>query len=243
MPRARPFRAPHHSVTEVGLVGGGPGPGEVTLAHRGVLFLDELPEFRRAALESLRQPLEDGHVTISRARHKTTYPARPMVVAAMNPCPCGYRGDVSGRCSCTSEIVQRYHARLSGPLLDRIDVHVTLPPVRVTALQGGEPGEPSALVRARVERAHAIQRARQGTTNAALPGRELERFAGLCPKGRKTLADAMTKLGLSARAYNKVLRVARTIADLAGASSIAPPHVQEALTLRVLDRAASAAAA
>jgi magnesium chelatase family protein len=239
LPRARPFRAPHHTVTDAGLVGGGgdgPRPGEVTLAHHGVLFLDELPEFRRTALEALRQPLEDGHVTISRARAKAILPARPMVVAAMNPCPCGYQGGDAGRCRCAPERVAGYRARLSGPLLDRIDVHVTLPPVHVTALQGGQPGEPSAGVRARVERARDIQRARQGTTNAALPGRELERHATLCKAGQKILAEAMTKLGLSARAYNKVLRVARTIADLAGGSSIRPDHISEALTLRVLDR-------
>jgi magnesium chelatase family protein len=241
---ARPFRAPHHTVSEVGLVGGGdaPRPGEVSLAHQGVLFLDELAEFKRGALEALRQPLEDGSVTISRAQAKATFPARPLVVGAMNPCPCGYRGDGSPRCSCTLERVHAYRARLSGPLLDRLDIHVALPPVTVGALQGGARGEPSVDVRARVERARGVQRARvasgetSGPLNAHLGARDVERVASLCDAGRGLVARAVERLSLSARAYAKLLRIARTIADLDGAVAIAPPHVAEAISYRVLDR-------
>jgi magnesium chelatase family protein len=241
-------------VSEVGLVGGGadlPRPGEVSLAHHGVLFLDELAEFRRAALEALRQPLEDGVVSISRAHAKATFPARPVVVCAMNPCACGYLGDGTERCGCTRERVAQYRARLSGPLLDRIDVHVALAPVSVAAMQGRSGAETSAHVRARVERARSIQRARHAAgevsalTNACLAPRDLERVAALSDDGARLLGTAVAKLCLSARAYGKVLRVARTIADLDGASAIAPPHVAEAIGARVLDRgprlAASAA--
>ena len=190
--RARPFRAPHHTVSEVGLVGGGDGPrpGEVSLAHHGVLFLDELAEFRRGALEALRQPLEDGVVTISRAYAKATFPARMLLVCAMNPCPCGWLGDGSRRCACSPERVRAYRAKMSGPLLDRVDVHVVLPPVEVTALQRAAQGESSAAVRARVQTARAVQRERctQGqvaaSTNAALPPRDVERVAALCGEGR-----------------------------------------------------------
>jgi magnesium chelatase family protein len=249
--RARPFRAPHHTVSEVGLVGGGDGPrpGEVSLAHHGVLFLDELPEFRRGALEALRQPIEDGVVSISRAHGKATFPARLLLVAAMNPCPCGFLGDPGGRCSCAPERVRAYRARVSGPLLDRIDVHVVLPPVEVAALQGRSRGEASAVVCARVEQARAVQRERQergevgAGTNASLHPRDLERVAGLCSGGARMLAAAVERLGLSARAYGKVLRVARTIADLERATSIQPAHVAEAIGLRVLDRGGLAVAA
>jgi magnesium chelatase family protein len=249
--RARPFRAPHHTVSEVGLVGGGSDarPGEVSLAHHGVLFLDELAEFKRSALEALRQPLEDGVVSISRAHAKATFPARPLLVCAMNPCACGYLGDGTGRCGCSAERVRSYRSRLSGPLLDRIDVHVALPPVSVTALQGRAPGEASAVVRDRVDAARAIQLARAaagetfGLTNAALSARDLERVAPLCDAGSRLLATAVSKLCLSARAYGKVLRVARTIADLEGATAIAAPHVAEAIGARVLDRATTASAA
>ena len=243
--RARPFRSPHHTVSEVGLVGGGadlPRPGEVSLAHHGVLFLDELAEFRRAALEALRQPLEDGVVSISRAHAKATFPARPVVVCAMNPCACGYLGDGTERCRCSRERVAQYRARLSGPLLDRIDVHVALAPVSVSALQGRSSAETSLLVRARVERARGVQRARHAAgeasapTNAALAPRDLERLAVLSDEGARLLGMAVAKLCLSARAYGKVLRVARTIADLEGAATIAPPHVAEAIGARVLDR-------
>ena len=243
--RARPFRSPHHTVSEVGLVGGGadlPRPGEVSLAHHGVLFLDELAEFRRAALEALRQPLEDGVVSISRAHAKATFPARPVVVCAMNPCACGYLGDGTERCRCSRERVAQYRARLSGPLLDRIDVHVALAPVSVSALQGRSAAETSALVRARVERARGVQRARyeagevSAATNAALAPRDLEHVAALSDDGARLLGTAVAKLCLSARAYGKVLRVARTIADLEGATAIAPAHVAEAIGARVLDR-------
>src|SRR5580700_407750 len=242
--RARPFRAPHHTVSEVGLVGGGDGPrpGEVSLAHHGVLFLDELAEFRRAALEALRQPLEDGVVTISRAQGKATFPARLLLVCAMNPCACGWLGDGTGRCACSPERVRAYRAKMSGPLLDRIDVHVVLPPVEVAALQAPARGEPTASVRARVQQARAVQneRARSGvvgaTTNAALAPRDVERVAPLCHAGARMLAAAMDRLALSARAFGKVLRVARTIADLDGSDAVRPPHLAEAIGLRVMDR-------
>ena len=249
--RARPFRAPHHTVSEVGLVGGGDGPrpGEVSLAHLGVLFLDELAEFRRGALEALRQPLEDGVVTISRAYAKATFPARLLLVGAMNPCPCGWMGDGSGRCSCSPDRVRAYRSKMSGPLLDRIDVHVVLPPVEVAALQGPSRGEPSEAVRARVEQAWRLQRERRAQgqvcapTNASLSPRDLERVAGLCGDAARLLAAAVARLALSARAYGKVLRVARTIADLDGSVPVLPRHVAEAIGLRVLDRGALAAAA
>jgi magnesium chelatase family protein len=237
-------------VSEVGLVGGGdhPRPGEVSLAHHGVLFLDELAEFRRAALEALRQPLEDGQVTISRAQAKATFPARPLVVGAMNPCACGFRGDGSGRCVCSVERVRSYRARLSGPLLDRLDVHVVLPPVNVSALQQGSGGEPTEVVRARVERARTIQadRAARGevraSTNAVLAPRDLERVASLCERGSSLLGAAVTRLALSARAYGKILRVARTLADLEGATAISTHHVAEAVGYRTLDRNVAALA-
>ncbi|HEY8086756.1 MAG TPA: YifB family Mg chelatase-like AAA ATPase [Polyangiaceae bacterium] len=249
--RARPFRAPHHTVSEVGLVGGGDGPrpGEVSLAHQGVLFLDELPEFRRSALEALRQPLEDGVVTISRARGKATFPARSLLVCAMNPCPCGYLGSPGDRCACTPERVRAYRAKMSGPLLDRIDVHVVLPPVEVAALQAPAKGEGSAAVRARIETARDVQRGRrergqvEASANAALGPRDLERVALLCPASARMLGAAVERLGLSARAYAKVLRVARTIADMEGADAVRPAHVAEAIGLRVLDRGLLAAAA
>jgi magnesium chelatase family protein len=249
--RARPFRAPHHTVSEVGLVGGGEGPrpGEVSLAHHGVLFLDELTEFRRAALEALRQPLEDGNVTISRARGKAMFPARALVVCAMNPCMCGWLGDRAGRCACSPERVRAYRAKVSGPLLDRIDVHVVLPPVEVAALQTSVRGEDSARVRVRVEGARALQRGRctrgevSASTNSALAPRDLERAAVLCRAGARMLSAAVEKLGLSARAYGKVLRVARTIADLEASSVLLPHHVAEAIGLRVLDRGPMAVAA
>jgi magnesium chelatase family protein len=249
--RSRPFRAPHHTVSEVGLVGGGEGPrpGEVSLAHNGVLFLDELAEFRRSALEALRQPLEDGVVTISRAYGKATFPSRMLLVCAMNPCPCGWLGDGSGRCGCTPERVRTYRSKMSGPLLDRIDVHVVLPPVPVEYLQATAGGESSHAVRSRVERAREIQRdrARRGevvsTTNAALTSRDAERVAKPCAAGARMLSAASERLALSARAYGKVLRVARTIADLDGSSGVRPAHVAEAIGLRVLDRGAVAFAA
>jgi len=240
---ARPFRAPHHTVSAAGLVGGGDPvrPGEVSLAHLGCLFLDELLEFKGGVLESLRQPLEDGLVTICRARARATFPARPLLVAAINPCPCGYAGERSGRCTCAPERVRAYRARLSGPLLDRIDLHVVLPPVDVAHLQGGAQGEPSADVRARVIAARSAQAARAqrlgcAPTNAALSPRDLERVAAPDAAGARVLAGAVEKLGLSARAYGKVLRVARTVADLDHSPRVCAPHVAEAVQARVLDR-------
>jgi magnesium chelatase family protein len=246
----RPFRAPHHTVSEVALTGGSdpPRPGEVSLAHRGVLFLDELPEFKRAALEALRQPLEDGTITVSRANAKATFPAAPMVVAAMNPCPCGYAGDAS-RCRCTVERQRTYRDRLSGPLIDRLDVHVVLPPVDLMSLQQRTPGEASEHVRRRVLEARALQFARyskretHGLLNASLGVADLDGVCRLDAAGERILALASERLGLSARAYGKVLRVARTIADLEYCDAIGAPHLAEAIALRVLDRGASRSAA
>ncbi len=241
----RPFRAPHHTASDVARVGGGetPRPGEVSLAHHGVLFLDELAELRRSALEALRQPLEDGFVTVCRMRMTATFPARPMLVAATNPCPCGHYGDGTNRCQCGHEGIRLYRRRLSGPLLDRVDIHVVLPRVDLLELQSSRGGgEPSAAVRARVERARAIQWARfrsgeaSAQTNAHLAQRDIERLCKLDAKGRTLLAQAVERRGLSARAYGKVLRVARTLADMDGADAIASQHVIEAVSGRVLDR-------
>jgi magnesium chelatase family protein len=240
----RPFRAPHHTASDVALVGGGElsRPGEVSLAHNGVLFLDELSEFRRGTLESLRQPLEDGFVTISRAQITATFPARPMLVGATNPCPCGHLGDGTPKCHCRLELLRAYRSRLSGPLVDRLDIHVILPPVDVLALRGKSTGERSAVVRARVETARAIQRARMmagetlAAANAHLGAKEAERICSLDDVGATLIETAVRRLGLSARAYGKVLRVARTIADLAGATAIHSAHVAEAIGMRVLDR-------
>jgi len=241
----RPFRAPHHTVSPVGLVGGGDPirPGEVSLAHHGCLFLDELLEFKRGALEVLRQPLEDGIVSICRARSRATFPARPLMVAAVNPCPCGFHGDPQRRCTCSLERVRMYRARLSGPLLDRIDLHVPLPPVDVANIVGRSRGECSADVQKRVIAAREIQAARRlakettVTTNGELGPRDLERVAAPDAAGLSILARAVERLGLSARAYSKVLRVARTIADLEGSASVKAHHVSEAICARLLDRA------
>jgi magnesium chelatase family protein len=239
----RPFRAPHHTISDAGLIGGGawPRPGEVSLAHGGVLFLDELPEFRRSVLEVLRQPLEDGVVTLSRAAMTLCYPARLMLAAAMNPCPCGYRGDPSGRCVCGTETVRRYLGRLSGPLLDRIDIHLAVPAVASQELFAGESAEPSAAIRARVESARARQRRRLREhpgihANAHMTARQLRRYCRLTAPAESLLRTAIARLGLSARAYHRVLKVARTIADLAGADEIDSPHVAEAVQYRSLDR-------
>jgi magnesium chelatase family protein len=247
----RPFRAPHHTASDVALVGGGEWarPGEVSLAHNGVLFLDELSEFRRGTLEGLRQPLEDGFVTVSRAQISATFPARPMVVGATNPCPCGHRGNRAKLCTCRPDQLRHYRARLSGPLVDRLDVHVVLPPVDVSALQSKAGGEPTMAVRSRVEKARAIQgarcRARETTArvNAYLGTKDAERVCALDDVGAKLIESAVRRLGLSARAYGKVLRVARTIADLAGTTAIQSSHVAEAIGMRVLDRGDYAAAA
>ena len=240
----RPFRAPHHSVSEAGLVGGGevPRPGEVSLAHNGVLFLDELAEFRRDALESLRGPLEDGRVCIARAKARAYFPARPLMVAATNRCPCGNQGHPSRPCRCTPKVRRSYLARLSGPLLDRIDVHVSLPPVDVGALVSGVPGESSSDVRARVVAAREmqLQRHRQGLTmgthNAALSTRDLAAVAPLDARCRDVLQRAVEQMGLSARAFNKTVRVGRTIADLEGSPEMQKPHLEEAIHMRVADR-------
>ena len=237
-----PFRAPHHTVSDIGLVGGGnpPRPGEVSLAHRGVLFLDELPEFRRSALEALRQPLEDGRVVVVRAGRRATFPARFQLVVALNPCPCGAAGDPGRPCRCTSPEIRRYRARVSGPLLDRVDLHVWVPPVDLLRLTGSGKEEPSAAVAARVEEARGRQRRRATDEdgrvewNAALSGSRLRDACRLPPGGRHLLATALRRRGLSARALHRVLRVARTIADLAGEERVTMAHLAEAVRCRIL---------
>jgi magnesium chelatase family protein len=233
----RPFRAPHHSISTAGLVGGGsaPRPGEVSLAHHGVLFLDELLEFPRGVLEALRQPMEDGVVTISRASASLRFPARFALVAAMNPCPCGHAGDPAHRCTCAAGEILRYRARLSGPLADRIDLHVAVPAVALAQLGSRSRGEGSADVRGRVELARIRQRQRYGDgpeCNARAPGRWLEAHGTLTAPARQLLTAAGERLALSARGFHRVLRVARTIADLDGDPSVRPPHVAEALGYR-----------
>ena len=238
----RPFRSPHHTSSAVALVGGGsiPRPGEVSLAHHGVLFLDELPEFERRVLEVLREPLESGRVTIARAARSAEFPAAFQLVAAMNPCPCGYAGDRSGRCSCTPDQIDRYLARISGPLLDRIDLHIEVAREPESFEQNAAPpGETNAAVRERVTRARDRQRERQDGLNRNLAGAALRRHAALDDPSRRFLAQAVERFALSARACDRVLRVARTIADLDAASAIALDHVSEALSFRCLDRARS----
>lgn len=240
----RPFRAPHHTISDAGLVGGGsiPRPGEVSLAHHGVLFLDELAEFRQSSLEALRQPLEDGRVCISRARARVWYPARPMVIAAANPCPCGYLGHPTRSCRCSFAARSRYRMRLSGPLIDRIDLQVGVPPVKLDELVNQRRGESTATVRERVLAACSAQRERrqagevEAVNNSRLGARELERVAAPDAAGRSLIRAAMERLGLSARAYVRVLRVARTIADLEGANAVTASHLAEAIQARVMDR-------
>jgi magnesium chelatase family protein len=238
--RQRPFRAPHHTASGVALVGGGsnPRPGEISLAHQGVLFLDELPEFDRRVLEVLREPLESGHIHISRAARQAEFPARFQLVAAMNPCPCGYLGDPSSRCRCTAEQVARYRARISGPLLDRIDLHVEVPRVAVEQLNApaADDLETSGQVRARVEAARKRQLERAGKPNQALTPTELDRTCPLDEATRRLMSQALQRLGLSARAYHRVIKVARTIADLAGGDRIETAHLSEAIGYRRLDR-------
>jgi magnesium chelatase family protein len=236
--RHRPFRAPHHTVSYAGLVGGGrwPKPGEISLAHRGVLFLDELPEFSSNMLEMLRQPLEDKIISISRSAGSLTYPANFTLIAAMNPCPCGWYGDAEHECTCSMTMVSRYQKRVSGPLLDRIDIHVEVPAVKYEKLSDDRLGEPSAVVHARVEAARAIQRRRfEGTAmacNADMGPAEIRQFCRVDEGGRNLIKAAMQQLHLSARAYHRVLKLARTIADLAGSEQIQTAHIAEAIQYR-----------
>ncbi|UXY15666.1 YifB family Mg chelatase-like AAA ATPase [Chitiniphilus purpureus] len=231
---ARPFRSPHHSASAVALVGGGsvPQPGEVSMAHHGVLFLDELPEFDRKVLEMLREPLENGQIQISRAAHAADFPARFQLIAAMNPCPCGYLGHPRKACRCTPEQMARYRGRLSGPLLDRIDLLVEVPALPDTVLTASADGESSAVVRARAQQARERQRQRQGHANAALEAGSIDAHCTPDEPGRALLGAALAKLGLSARAYHRVLKVARTIADLDSAARIGAPHLAEAIQYR-----------
>ena len=236
--RSRPFRAPHHTVSDAGLIGGGSGnarPGEVSLAHQGVLFLDELPEFPRGVLEQLRQPLEEGSVTLARTNGSLTFPARLMLVAAMNPCPCGFYGDNTRECRCTPGIIQRYLAKVSGPLLDRIDLHIEVPAVPYKELRGKGDGESSASIRRRVERAREVQRCR-GFYNSGIPHGQLRALAALDEAGERTLEMAVRRMNLSARAHDRMLRVARTIADLNESPTISSKHLAEAIQFRNLDR-------
>ena len=239
----RPYRAPHHTISDAGLIGGGshPRPGEVSLAHGGVLFLDELPEFRKNVLEVLRQPLEDGSVTLSRAAMTLTFPARFMLAAAMNPCPCGHHGDATRACRCAPLAVARYLQRLSGPLLDRIDIHLDVPPVAYRDLASSTPTESSRAIRARVESARERQRDRFRSqlgvyANAHMSSRDLRRFCPVSPEVDELLRTAITRLSLSARAYHRILKISRTIADLVADDTIGPPHVREAIQYRSLDR-------
>lgn len=236
--RQRPFRAPHHTISQAGLVGGGhwPRPGEISLAHLGVLFLDELPEFGMRTLEVLRQPLEDKVVTISRATGALSFPSNVMLIGAMNPCPCGYYGDPTHECTCSRGLIESYQKRISGPLMDRIDIHVEVPAVDYEKLSSVKLGEPSAAIRARVEAARARQQARFAGTglhaNADMGPKEVRQFCELDEAGRGLIRAAMRQLGLSARGYHRVLKLARTIADLAGSERIEAPHVAEALQYR-----------
>ncbi len=229
-----PYRAPHHTASSAALVGGGsvPRPGEISLAHQGVLFLDELPEFDRRVLEALREPLESGRIHISRAARQAEFPAQFQLIAAMNPCPCGYHGDASGKCRCTPDQVARYRSKLSGPLLDRIDLQIEVPALPAEALQKVADGESSATVRARITLARERQQARQGKANARLTTKEIDRYCQPDAAGAALLKQAMTRLNLSARAYHRVLRVARSIADLTGSEAIAPQHIAEAVQYR-----------
>jgi len=233
----RPFRAPHHSASTAALVGGGnlPRPGEISLAHHGVLFLDELPEFDRDVLEALREPIESGRVAIARAARQVQFPARFQLIAAMNPCPCGHCGDRSGRCRCTPERIARYRGRISGPLADRIDIKLEVPAPRESELVAAAAGETSESIKARVAQARGLQLERQGEPNALLGTRAIDRHCATNRDGDQLLRHALARLLLSARAYHRVLRLARTIADLAGAATIGAEHVAEAIQYRRLD--------
>jgi magnesium chelatase family protein len=239
----RPFRAPHHTISQVALVGGGnnPQPGEISLAHNGVLFLDEMPELSRSVLEVLRQPLEDRKITIARAKYSVEYPCSFMLVASMNPCPCGYYGDPTHHCACTPGQIQRYMNKISGPLLDRIDIHCEIQAVPFAQLSQMQPGEPSAVIRQRVIKARKIQEERFKSykgiySNAMMTERMLHEFAEPDAASLDMLRMAMERLKLSARAYNRILKVARTIADLAGSEKVESQHIAEAIGYRNLDR-------
>ncbi|MCH7651381.1 MAG: ATP-binding protein, partial [Nitrospinae bacterium] len=238
----RPFRSPHHTISEPGLVGGGstPAPGEISLAHNGVLFLDELPEFNRRTLEVLRQPLEDNNVTISRAIGSTTFPANLMLVAAMNPCPCGYRSDPKRECTCTPPMIKKYVSKISGPLLDRIDIHIQVPSVEYKELSSEAVGEPSNKIRQRVEQARQVQLNRFKNSriffNAGMSTKQLKQYCRLDDASKQIMALAIDKMGLSARAHDRILKVSRTIADLDGMESLSAEHVAESIQYRSLDR-------
>jgi magnesium chelatase family protein len=238
----RPFRSPHHTISDAGLIGGGavPRPGEVSLAHNGVLFLDELPEFPRNVLEVMRQPLEDGTVTIARASMSLSFPARFMLAAAMNPCPCGYFNDKSRECQCTPPMMQRYVSRVSGPLLDRIDIHIEVPAVQYRELRAGQANEGSVEIRARVLAARVRQHERfRGEaiySNAQMTTRQIRQWCELPAEADRLLERAMQQQGLSARAHDRILKVARTIADLEGAATLTVQHLAEAIQCRTLDR-------
>ncbi|MBI4374289.1 MAG: YifB family Mg chelatase-like AAA ATPase, partial [Deltaproteobacteria bacterium] len=238
----RPFRSPHHTISDAGLAGGGghPRPGEVSLAHNGVLFLDELTEFKKNVLEILRQPLESGKMTIARAWTSVTFPARFMLVASMNPCRCGYLGSRRKPCSCSPEQVDRYRARISGPLLDRIDLQIEVPAVEYKEMAGSALSESSSVIRKRVIEVRCVQKGRfKGLNiycNAQMRGRTLQKYCAADPEGERILEKAVETLGLSARAYDRILKVARTIADLAGSERILAAHLAEAVQYRILDR-------
>ncbi|KQV88529.1 ATP-dependent protease [Massilia sp. Root351] len=232
--KARPFRSPHHTSSGVALVGGGsvPHPGEISMAHQGVLFLDELPEFDRRVLEVLREPMESGKVTISRAAHRADFPARFQLLAAMNGCPCGYHGHASGKCRCPPDAILRYQGRISGPLLDRMDLLISVNPLSPEELEAPSDGESSSAIAARVQQAWAIQQARQGKSNQLMGTREIERHCKLDRAGKAVLRASMLKFHWSARAYHRILRVARTVADLQQSAAIAEPHVSQAVQFR-----------
>jgi magnesium chelatase family protein len=238
----RPYRSPHHTISDAGLVGGGstPAPGEISLSHNGVLFLDELPEFNRRTLEVLRQPLEDGTVTISRALQSTTFPANFLLIAALNPCPCGYRNDPRRDCHCSVPQIERYMSKISGPLLDRIDLHIEVPAVPFKELSAHTPGTSSAEMRSAVVAAREIQSTRFAGTptrhNGKMTHRQIRSYCQLDEPAMALLRATMTELGLSARAHDKILRVARTIADLDSSAGIRPQHLSEAINYRMLDR-------
>ncbi len=241
---ARPFRSPHHTISDAGLIGGGahPRPGEVSLAHHGVLFLDELPEFSKNVLEVMRQPMEDGRVTISRAAMSLTFPASFMLAAAMNPCPCGYYTDPNHECTCSPASIQRYMARVSGPLMDRIDIHIEVPALRYQEIAQRHQGEGSEAIRERVDRAREVQRRRFAGSavysNAAMQSGEIRRHCAVGSDCQELLRNAMDRMGLSARAHDRILKVSRTIADLDGSGDIAAGHIAEAIQYRSLDRSA-----